>query len=300
MVKLFKRQKRFVEINFAPKKRWELIVFLSSIYPKLKSRNFLVLLISILSFTSIFVEKSLAEKIIEKQKEKILTLQRKLRFQNLEIQNLRNQLKQAEQKFKNFYIPHLKEKIFYIWYYRYGRQKIWTVINKFYKIVKDHTSLVGFRVFPSPYNDVSENLIFLPVKEHKVIYKPIKGNPFLKNKNIYNSFVIYVKPFELDLVFRKNLQKIKDDTIKANLILEYGLLTKKIKPNYIKIPITIEFPLYIPLVNTTVKDMDKILTNLKSFCNTLWIDSIFKEKRFSLNGKKFNTIISGICIKNIY
>jgi len=298
MVKLFKKRKRFVEINLAPQKRWEFIIFLSNFYPKLKSKNFLMFTLSTISFISIFLEEVVAEKIFNEEIRNIHKLQKELAFQNIKIRKLRRQLKLAEQKFKNFYIPYLKEKIFYIWYYRYGHKEIWKIVNEFYSIVKGHTAFLGFRVFPSPYGRISESIIFKKDNSHEIIYEPIKGNPFTVNKNINNSFVIYVNPFELDKKFAKNLAKIKDKTIKANLLLEYGLLTRKIKPQYIKVPIVLEFP--VNLFFTKGSDMKQILIKLRNFCNTLQIDSAFSEKKISWNGKWVNSIINGICIKYTY
>jgi len=298
MVKLFRRQKRFVEINLAPKKKWEFIIFLSNIYPKLKSKNFLMLSLSTVSFISIFLEDFIAQKIFNEEIRNIHKLQKELAFQNIKIRKLRRQLKLAEQKFKNFYIPYLKEKIFYIWYYSYGHKKIWKVVNEFYSIVKGHTTFLGFRVFPSPYGKILENVIFKKENSHEIIYKPLKGNPFVANKNINNSFIIYVNPFELDKNFAENLNKIKDKTIKANLLLEYGLLTRKIKPQYIKVPIVLEFP--INLFFEKNGNIKQIITKLVNFCNIVQIDSAFSEKKISWNGKWINSIINGICIKYTY
>jgi len=276
-----------------------LIVIISGLYPKIRNKDLILLMLSMFSFVGIFLEKYFADKLIEKRQQEILVLRRNLVYQNIKIKKIRKKLYLAEQKFKDFYIPNLKEKIFYIWYYRYGQSRLWKAIEKFYHITKGRTSLIGFRIFPSPYNKFSDNIIFAE-NIRSIEFKPIEGNIFLNPpKNlISNTFAIYVEPFEVDKKFAKSINKIKDQTIKANLLLEYGLLTGKIKPRYVKVPITIIFPLNLAFENE--KDLNKILDKLKNFCNILQISSILNENIYTVKGLRSDGIINGICIKYIF
>lgn len=301
MVKLFRPQKRFVEINLAPKKGWEFSIFLTNIYPKFKSRNYLLFLVSFISFLGIFIEDYIANIVLNQKRNEINQLRKTLIYQDIKIKKLKKDLQLAEQKFKNFYIPNLKEKIFYIWYYQHGLKRLWKTVDKFTEIVKGKTEFVGFRIFPSPYNKLSDNIIFEREKvDHQTIYKSLEENFFAKNKTLLdeNSFTIYVNSFELDKDFARNMAKIKDKTIKANLLLEYGLLTGRIKSEYIKIPITIMFPFNLSFESE--ENLNQTLNMLKSFCNILQISSFLNTKIYTVSGKKVRAIIDGVCIKRIF
>jgi tetrahydromethanopterin S-methyltransferase subunit C len=107
------------------------------------------------------------------------------------------------------------------------------------------------------------------------------------------SHLILIPQLHLNL-----LAKIKDKTIKANLLLEYGLLTGRIKSEYIKIPITIMFPFNLSFESE--ENLNQTLNMLKSFCNILQISSFLNTKIYTISGKKVRSIIDGVCIKRIF
>jgi uncharacterized protein YacL len=79
--------------------------------------------------------------------------------------------------------------------------------------------------------------------------------------------------------------------------LEYGLLNNKIKDKYIKIPVTILFP--VMLAYTDVDNSDKVLNKLKNFCNILQVNTILGEHYNNLREKE-DKIIDALCFKYIY
>jgi len=107
---------------------------------------------------------------------------------------------------------------------------------------------------------------------------------------------LIVEPFLVDTKFLENINKIKDTTIKANLLLQYGLLYKNLYGFSLKIPYTIIFPLNF--VCSSKDSCEYIFKNLTSFCSEIYIDKEYKIIKFFSNTPNPKVVVDGICIRS--
>jgi len=296
----FQNKKRLININFATKKGWNFQLILINLKQRLKSRDFIFAIASGIAFISIFAENYLAENVLTAKREKIQDLKRELLYADIKIRRAKNLLKQSYKKFTNFYIPTLKEKVFYIWYHEKVIPKVWNNVYKFAKIVNRNSPFIGFVTFPNIfYLKNSWGYKYnLPSKIHKIKYQKLEVNPFLLSKQINRNFVILIEPFKIDKNFEKNIAKIKDKDIKANLLLEYGLIKYGLNPSKVHSPATLIFPVNIVLPSEVAYKAK--LKELKDFCDELIINREYKKELFFRNILHIQSSIDAVCIKQIY
>ncbi len=296
----FQSKKKLININFTTKKRWSFRFTLIALKQKLKSKELILALLSGFGFISLFVENYLASSLIEAKKEKIQKLRRELLFKDIEIKRTERLLELSYKEFTKFYIPTLKEKIFYIWYHEQVIPKIWDAVNKFSKLINTSSPFIGFVAYPNIYylKNSWGYKYYLPTKVHKIQYERIEVNPFLKEKKINRNFVLYIEPFKIDRNFERNISEIKDKNIKANLLLEYGLMKYGLNPSKIHTPVTLIFP--VNIVVASAKIYKSKLKELKEFCDNLIINKEYKKEIFFRNSLQIEASLDAICIKQIY
>jgi len=296
----FQNKKRLININFATKKGWNFQLILINLKQRLKSRDFILAIASGIAFISIFAENYFAESILTAKREKIQNLKRELFYTDIKIRETKDLLKQSYRKFTNFYIPTLKEKLFYIWYHEKVIPKVWGEVYKFARIVNRNSPFIGFVVFPNVFylKNSWGYKYYLPSKIHIVKYQKLEMNPFLFSKQINRNFVIFIEPFKIDKNFEKNIAKIKDNDIKANLLLEYGLIKYGLNLSRVHSPTTLIFPVNIILASEEAYKHK--LKELKDFCNELVINREYKKELFFRNKLHIQASIDAICIKQIY
>ena len=206
-------------------------------------------------------------------------------------------MKNADKIFKRLYIPELKEKAFILWYSDFEKN-IWKSVESFAKIVGSIPPFVGFSVYPNPYIKLDSEFLAPSDKEHKVLYKKFEKNYFLQPYNFSNTLTVIVKPFNVDKKFLSKVEKIKNPTIKANLLLEYGLLWHGLENLQIEVPTYLVFP-----VNLIFAERDaykNTMNQLKNFCNYLIINKKYGEYYYFNNKPNFKIVIDGVCIKIAY
>lgn len=296
----FQSKKKLININFASKKSWNFQFVLTSLKQKLKSKELVLGLLSGIGFISIFVENYLASKLIEVKKEQIQNLKRELLFKDVEIKRTKHLLKLSYRRFTNFYIPTLKEKIFYIWYHEQVIPKLWRAVDRFSKIVNTSSPFIGFVAYPNIYylKNSWGYKYYLPSNLHQIQYKKLEVNPFLLEKGINRNFVLLIEPFKIDKTFEKNISKIKDKTIKANLLLEYGLIKYGLNPSKVHTPATLIFPVNIVIPSAEIYKSK--LKELKDFCDLFIINKEYKKELFLRNSLQIEASLDAICIKQIY
>jgi hypothetical protein len=303
MVRFFKtgrQKKRFVEINLVPKKKSFLFILIEGF--KHTDKVILGLIsLSIIGFISIFIESYMANLLLNRKKLQINLLKRKIISATAQIHFLKKQIIVAEEKFKDFYIPYLKEKVFYIWYYKYGQKNIWNYINKFLQISKGWNVFQGFKVYPNPFNDLSKYTFFNKKESKGVLYQKLQNNIFIKPSGKYgldNTYLIIVYPIVKDKKVKRILNRIRDKTIKANLLLQYSLLSHDINSLNFGVPQTILFP--INTVCTNDLECNNVLSQLKRFCSRIYINKEFRKEKYFLNKIQPESVLEGICIKYTY
>ena len=98
--------------------------------------------------------------------------------------------------------------------------------------------------------------------------------------------------------FVKNISKIKDKTIRANLLLEYSLIQYGIKYVKLHAPITLLFPINIALPAGKLYSLK--IKELKNFCSLLIGKKEYKREVFLKNQKQTIAVLDALCIKHIY
>jgi len=291
-----RRRKKYISINLTTHKRESFIQKIGIDFLELlKGRNLYLGLLSVFSFISIFVVNYYFNTRIETLKSEINKLDYKARSKIAVLQRLKRNLEKADRIFKRLYIPGLKEKAFIVWYNKKFVKNIWENVYQFAEIVGNIPSFVGFSVYPNPYVGFNRGFFMPNWKEHKIFYQKINRNYFVKPFNFSNSLAVIINPFDVDKKFLKNLGKIKDPTIKANLFLEYGLLRYGLENLQVEVPTYLVFPINLIFVEEDI--YKTTLKKLNRFCNYLLINKRY-DKYYYLNNKlNVRIAIDGICIK---
>jgi len=296
MFRLHRRKKKYISINLTTHKRESFIQKIGIVFlGYLRGKNLYLSLLSVTSFVAIFVVNHYLSSRIETLKEEINKLDYRIHFKIAAIRRLKHNLKKADRIFKRLYIPELKEKAFILWYNEKFGKNIWKNVYQFAKIVGNIPSFVGFSVYPNPYVGFDKKFFMPNWKEHKIIYKKIEKNYFIQPFNFSNSLAIIINPFNVDKNFLKNVEKIKDSTIKANLLLEYGLLWYGLENLQVEVPTYLIFP--VNLIFTEEEVYKKKLRELKNFCNYLFINRQYGKYYYLNNKLNVRIIIDGICLK---
>ncbi len=301
---MFKRKKReieFIDINLLPEKRKK--IFPSISLTNLKNKQVILYLISFLSFLSIFIAKAVLEKILEDKRKELTYLNKAIIREDYKIKHLKRKLTHVEERFKNFYIPNLKEKLFVILYHNWYQKKVIPALINFQKEVGKFLPYLGYTIYPNPLIGKGKVIIAKNFPTGKVLKKTIKVNPFsspqgLPNIEIPTYFLnIHFPPFK-DKDFIKIINSLQSAKIKNNLLLEYLLLNTSISKieysstNLILVPINIAL--------TSDINSSKVFQFLKRNCNFIIVNKEIKEKFFYKNNWRFNVVLEGICGKYIY
>jgi len=296
MLRFKRRNKRFVSINLTTHKRENILKKIGIVVlGQVKGKNFYFGLLSIFSLVSLVLINYYLNLRIENLKNEINKLDNKIRFKTVALHRLKQNLKKADKIFKKLYIPELKEKAFVLWYSNKFNENIWKNVYKFKEIVGNIPSFVGFSVYPNPYSGLDKKIFIPNWKEHKVIYKKINDNYFVQPYNFSNSLVIIINPFNVDKKILKNIEKIKDSSIKANLLLEYGLLWYGLENLKVEVPTYLVFP--VNLIFAEDELYKTTLRKLKEFCNYLLINKRYSKYYYLNNKLKVESVIDGVCIK---
>jgi hypothetical protein len=299
MFRLHRKRKQYININLTTRRRESFLKKLGvSLLAQLKGKNLYLALLSLVSFISIFVTNTLLGSYIEKLNTEINRLDYQLRLKTVALNRIKQDLKKSDRIFKRLYIPELKEKAFVLWYNdKFGRN-IWENVKKFSEIVGQIPNFVGFSVYPNPYISFDKELLISNPEEHKLLYTRIDKNYFLQPYKFSNSLAIILNPFNVDKGFLKNIAKIKDATIKANLLLEYGLLWYGLENLQVEVPSSLVFP--VNLVFAEREIYEKTMQKLKDFCNYLLINKKYSKYYYLNNRPNIKIVIDGICIKISY
>jgi hypothetical protein len=299
MFRLHRKRKRYININLTTKRRESFLQKIGVILvAQLKGKNLYLGLLSFLGFISIFVTNSLLNSYIERLKDEINKLDYRIRLKSVALNRLKQNLKKADKIFKKLYIPELKEKAFILWYNDKFEKNIWKNVKAYAEIVGNIPSFVGFSVYPNPYVNFDKKFLIPNTQKHEIVYKRFDRNYFLQPYNFSNSLVVVINPFNVDKKFLKNIGKIKDSTIKANLLLEYGLLWYGLENLQVEVPAYLVFP-----VNLIFAERDaykNTMNQLKNFCNYLLINKKYGEYYYLNNKPNFKIVIDGVCIKIAY
>jgi len=301
---MFRRRKEeieFIDINLLPEK--EKKIFLPISLTGFKKEQLIFYFLSLLSFISIFITKAILENILENKKKELIYLNKALIRENYKIKHLKHQLVDAEERFKNFYIPSLKEKLFVIFYHKWYEEKVIPTLINFQKRVGNFLPYLGYVIYPNPLVDKGKVITAQNLPNGKVIKKPIERNPFSSPQSLpYVELPTYFLnlhfPSVEDKRFLKIVNSLHSSQIKDNLLLEYLLLNtpiSKIKysaTNLVLIPINIAL--------TDEINSSRIFQILKRNCNIIIVNKEVKEKFFYKNKWRFNTTFEGICVKYIY
>ena len=295
-----KRKKAFIDINFSPYRKRNLVKLLLEQLEEVEKKDLLFASLSLLSFISIFISAIIFDNLIEKKKREIKIVELQIRKKRHILTALKNRYQNSDKQFKALYISDLKEKIFYIWYNTYYNQRLWKAIKTYRGIVGSISPFIGFVSFPNPYFGFKPKLKPLESYSfHKVLYSKNIQN-LLKSFKKDFSFepAIYVEKFKVNPHFLEDLNKIRDSSIKANLLLQYGLIYNDLRKFKIYTPITVVFPLNIAFPSEEL--FKKKMAELRRFCNELIINKEYREELFINNKINSKTIVDGICIKNLF
>ncbi|RTZ70474.1 MAG: hypothetical protein DSZ30_00720 [Aquificaceae bacterium] len=296
MFRFHRRRKKYISINLATRKKESLLQKIGiSFLGQLKGRNLYLGLLSAFSFISIFAVNYYLNSRIEALKDEINKVDYKVRFKTVALHRLKRNLEKADKIFKRLYIPELKEKAFILWYNDKFEKNIWKNVYKFAEIVGNIPSFIGFSVYPNPYVGFDRKFFMPNWREHKVFYQKIDRNYFVQPFNFSNSLAVIINPFNVDKKFLKNVEKIKDSTIKANLLLEYGLLWYGLENLQVEVPAYLVFP--INLIFTEEDIYKATLKKLNRFCNYLLISKRYGKYYYLNNKLNVRIVIDGICIK---
>ena len=298
-----KRKAKFIEINLIPKKQKKFLFSLSPSGISIKKEQTFLYFLSLLSFISIFVIKIVLQQVLESKQNKVLQLNQTIVKSNIEIRNLKKQIVRMEEKFKTFYIPDLKEKLFAVLYRNWYEQKVIPNLQKFQKEVGNFLPYLGYAIYPSPLIDNGKIITSQNIPKGILIEKSIEKNPFFSPQSLpYTELPTYFLKVQFPPIkedkFLKLINNLHSTQIKDNLLLEYLLLKTSISKirystiNLVLIPINIAAP---DDINST-----RILQVLKENCNAFVINKDINEKLFYKNSWHSKIVLEGVCIKYIY
>lgn len=297
------KKKKYVNISLEKKAKDQVRVKWTIYFRTLQKREWFLIIFSFLTFLGVFVENYFGEQYIQQEKNTLEFIKAKIKAYDKRIQTLKDTLGKEDIKFRDFYIPSLKEKLLYLWFYEHLRPEIQTAVEQYSQIVGSAAPFIGSLSYPNPYFQPKKGL-YTPKKiinltnQHKVLFKPFKKNPFVENKYLFKSFMLAITlPRKRDSFIQK-IANIKDKTIRANLLLEYGLIKYGLKNIDIKSPASIVFPVNVVLPAGEI--YQKTLEELKDFCNIFQINREYRKEFFFQNRLQVKAVLDAICIKYIY
>lgn len=297
------KKKKYVNISLEQKAKDQVRVKWTIYFRTLRKREWFLIILSLLTFLGIFAEKYFGEQYVQQERDTLEFIKNKIKAYDKRIQTLKETLSKEDTKFRDFYIPSLKEKLLYLWFHKHLRPQIQTAVQQYSQIVGSAAPFIGSLSYPNPYIQ-PEKGIYTPQKiinltnQHKVIFKPFEKNPFVENKYLFKSFTLAITlPSKKDS-FIRNIAKIKDKTIRANLLLEYGLIKYGLKNINIKSPASVIFPVNVVLPAGEI--YQKTLEELKNFCNILQINREYRKEFFFQNRLQVKAVLDAICIKYIF
>ena len=297
---MFKRKQKIVliEINFAPKKKRVFLPFLEGI--SLTKKEVILYAFSLLTLLIYIFGPYFVEDFLNQKRQQINILNRKIAQINGKIRYLERRLSKADLRFKDFYIPQLKEKVFIIWYKNWYRKKVIPTIKEFQNLIKGTMPYMGVWVFPN-FSKFGRSVIErYSIPKGEIKYIRISGNPFQNPRSIpyttLPNFYLVVKGPRVDSKFARLLNKIRDKNIKANLLLEYTLLKNPLHVFHYSSTALLIFP--INLVKE--QEMNSVLNNLHYFCNLILINKEAKREIIFNNTWKTTKVLEGLCIKYAY
>jgi len=311
-----KKKSPFVEINFARKEKKRLFTFSFNFKKFLEAEreNYFLYALSLLSFVGIFVALIATNQFIKKQKEDIENLRKEIADITIQIASLKKQVQAEERKFSQFYIENLKEKLLIVLLGQSFNLQTAAVVQQFRSITGGLNAYTGFVVYPNIYTNFAANPPSLKdlskrVGTQYVIFTEMfgeNGNPFNVSPGKEQTLgvpvvlnpTVYIKAEKTDSKFESAIQSIKDETLKANIRLQYLLIKKGLSNLSYKIPETLIFP--INMIFPTGVAYTTKLKELENFCNAFYINRSYTEKRFYNNEVHVQGVIDGICIKNVY
>jgi hypothetical protein len=307
---LRKKKSIFVEINFAEKKKKPLISFSFKETYSLKERNYFLYTLSALSFIGIFVVSFLTHKIVQNQIEDNKQIQENIEFTTQQIAQLKRKIRTKQKEFEKFYITNLKEKLLFVLFTKRFKDKIEQAAAEFKDITDGLNAYLGFAIYPNLYTKFSSEVPFMTSLNQYYGIKFINfetlfgrtsspfNNPQKFNIPIVLNPTVYIYTEKSDSKFEQAIQNIKDETLKANIRLEYLLIKRGLKNLTYRVPATIIFPLN--MVFPTTSTYEEKLDKLKQFCNAIFINRSYSETKFLNNKLHIRAVIDGVCVKNIY
>ena len=295
---LKKRKNPFIEINFAPHKKRKLFAYFEEI--SLSTKDSFLYWLSLIAFLFIFITPYLGNKFLQQQKAKVVSLNRQIYSIDRQIRALQRELATADNRFKVFYIPKLKEKLFILWYKQWYKDKVISSIKKFQTLIGGFIPYLGVWVYPNPSVMGKAIVETSAIPKGLVIYKKITKNPFTNpndlNYVVIPSLFLYVKSPKVDSKFNKLISRIRDNTIKANLLLEYTLLKHPLKAFSFSSVALLMFPINI----AKPSKMEPILQKLKNYCSALIINKEAKKSIYLNNKWQTSQVLDGVCIKYVF
>jgi len=299
---MFRRKKKkvFVDINLSPYRKRSWTAVIAEKLSKVEKKDIALAVLSILSFISIFASQIAFNRLIEEKKGEIQILEGKIRKEKVVLNGLKRNYQTADQKFKVFYISGIKEKVFYIWYSTNFNRKVWEAVEEYRKLVGSIVPFIGFTVFPNPFFGFRPDIRPLEAyRFHRLIYSTSPVNYFRNpGGDAALNPTVYIEKFKVNPQFLRDIGKIKDSNIKANLLLQYGLIYGNIESFKVYTPVTVVFPVNLALPSEELYRSK--MADLKRFCNRLIIDKEYREEIFINNSVRSKTVIDGFCIKNVY
>ncbi len=299
---------KFIDINFAPKK--DRFLFLKEWKSKFKeSKNdFLLYSLSAFTFLVVISLPFILSYIEGKQNLKIQQLEKLLIKKDRELAFLKRKEEHVRRKFYKFYIPSLKEKLFLIAFYKKAIPKLSKTKEEIKNFLKAFEGSFVYIVYPNPlikWKSDIKNLGFFK-KEYGIYYIPTKYadqillKPELITENtgipiITKPMVVLQSNIKIDKKFINAINKLKNEDLKANLLLEYILTKTTLKNISLNFPMSFIVPFHLNIPNVKVKNI--LLNGLKESCSATIITAVYKEIEPGYSEKE---ILDGFCIKNIY
>ncbi|GEM_PF-2472266 len=302
--------KKFVDINFAPKRKK---AFIKLSKEDLK-RTFTaggngLIVLSILVFFLIFVNNKIWEKLITSKQQELHKLERKIKGINIKISLLRKKQKEFQKRFYDFYVPHLNDLLAAYWIEKKFNRQVLKTTEEFLSIAGGNISYLTVNIFPNPLSGLSDKETvdvdrFLTVKDFG-IKKPQKvarifANPAGEGLNIAQSLAVYIKVPQEDKSFYKKLMQVKDPSLRASIFLEYLLIKYPFNEltKWVKVPITLSYPMDGFFVSN--EDFNEKVSELRNFCNYFYLDILITKQKYFNNRSEGKINYEGICIKNIF
>lgn len=288
------KEKKFIDINLAErkKKRW----FKISFKEKISTKTIIISSFSFISFISIFIVYFYFKNRIAETQIEISKLNRKIHKAHTYTLYLKKIYKNADKKFQKFYISGLKEKLFYIFFSKKFHSNLWYAVETYKNFLGDLPPFIGFVEYPNPYKKLEYEKI-QPLEKHLFFYKKLSKNFFLDPEFVKNTLQVYLTLKPIDKRFQKYLSSIKDEEIKANLLLEYQLLVYGINALSAKVPVYVIIPVNLAFADTQL--YKNTFQFLKQYCNVLIVDKQYTYKVF-FKKPHLRTVLDGICIKQTF